>query len=134
LLVHYLVHKFAARIGKRIEAVAEQTMQRLIDYTRPGNVRELENILERAVILTTGTTLAIGSDLLPLSNLAPAAAARQQLTLDSVEREHIVAVLHQTRWVVDGPRGAAQILGLHPNTLRNRMKKLGITRASHQIR
>ena len=132
LLVHFLVHKFATRIGKRIDGVTEQTMRRLIDYPWPGNVRELENVLERAVILTTGTTLGIVPDLFPLSDAAP--AARQQLTLESVERDHIVTVLQQTDWVVDGPRGAARILGLHPNTLRNRMKKLGITRASHQIR
>jgi formate hydrogenlyase transcriptional activator len=132
LLVHFLVHKFATRIGKRIDGVTEQTMRRLIDYPWPGNVRELENVLERAVILTTGTTMGIVPDLLPLSDAAP--AARPQLTLESVERDHIVTVLQQTDGVVEGPRGAARILGLHPNTLRNRMKKLGITRASHQIR
>ena len=107
-------------------------MRRLIDYRWPGNVRELENVLERAVILTKGTTLGIVPDLLPLSDAAP--AARQPLTLESVERDHIVTVLQQTDGVVDGTRGAARILGLHPNTLRNRLKKLGITRASHQIR
>ena len=132
LLVHFLVHKFAARIGKRIDGVTEQTMRRLTDYPWPGNVRELENVLERAVIVTMGTTLAIAPDLLPLSDAAP--AARQQPTLESVERDYIVAILQQTVWVVEGPRGAARILGLHPNTLRNRMKKLGISRASHQIR
>jgi formate hydrogenlyase transcriptional activator len=132
LLVHFLVHKFAARIGKRIDAVTEQTMQRLIDYPWPGNVRELENVLERAVILTTGTTLCLVPDLHPLSDAA--SAAGQPLTLESVERDHIVSVLRQTDWVVEGPRGAARILGLHANTLRNRMKKLGITRACHQIR
>jgi transcriptional regulator with GAF, ATPase, and Fis domain len=66
--------------------------------------------------------------------LDAAPAVRPQLTLESVERDHIVAVLQQTDWVIEGARGAAPILGLHPNTLRNRMKKLGITRASHQIR
>jgi transcriptional regulator with GAF, ATPase, and Fis domain len=132
LLVHFLVHKFAARIGKRIDGVTEPTMRRLVNYPWPGNVRELENVLERAVILTTGDMLAIAPDLLALSDAAP--VARQQPTLDSVERDHIVAVLQQTDWVVEGPRGAAPILGLHPNTLRNRMKKLGISRASHQIR
>src|SRR5271168_2618002 len=106
-------------------------MRRLIDYPWPGNVRELENVLERAVILTTGGPLDF-PDLFPRSDAAP--AVRQQLTLESVERDHVVTVLQQTDWVVDGPRGAARILGLHPNTLRNRMKKLGITRASHQIR
>ena len=132
LLVHFLAHKFAARIGKRIDGVAGQTMRRLIDYPWPGNIRELENVLERAVILTTGTTLAIAPDLLPLSEATPDAG--QQPTLESVERAHILAVLRQTGGVVEGPRGAAPILGLHPNTLRNRMKKLGISRASHQIR
>jgi PAS domain S-box-containing protein len=132
LLVYFLVQKFAARIGKRIDGVTEQTMRRLTDYPWPGNVRELENVLERAVIVTMGTTLAIAPDLLPLSDAAP--AARQQPTLESVERDYIVAILQQTVWVVEGPRGAARILGLHPNTLRNRMKKLGISRASHQIR
>ena len=132
LLVQFLVNKFATRIGKRIDGVTEHTMRQLIDYRWPGNVRELENVLERAVILTTGTTLRIAPDLFPLSDAAP--GARQQFTLESVERDHIVTVLQQTDGVVDGPRGAALILGLHPNTLRNRMKKLGITRASHQIR
>jgi PAS domain S-box-containing protein len=132
LLVYFLVHKFAARIGKRIDGVTEPTMRRLIDYPWPGNVRELENVLERAVILTTGTRLDIVPDLLPMPDAAP--AARQPLTLESVERDHIVAVLQQTDWVIDGPRGAARILGRHPNTLRNRMKKLGITRPAHQIR
>ncbi len=129
LLVNFLVHKFATRIGKRIDEVTEHAMQRLIDYPWPGNVRELENVLERAVILTTGATLAIGPDLLPISDETP--SATRELTLDSVERDHIATVLQQTDWVVDGPHGAARILGLHGNTLRNRMKKLGITRASH---
>ena len=105
LLVHFLVHKFATRIGKRIDGVMEQTMRRLIEYPWPGNVRELENVLERAVILTRGTTLDIVPDLFPLSDAAP--AARQQLTLESVERDHIVTVLQQADGVVDGPRGAA---------------------------
>jgi formate hydrogenlyase transcriptional activator len=132
LMVHFLVHKFATRIGKRIDLVNEHTMQRLIDYAWPGNVRELENVLERAVILTRGATLSIVPDLFPLSDAAP--AARQQLTLESVERDHIVSVLRQTDWVVNGPHGAARIMELHPNTLRNRMKKLGIRRPSHQSR
>src|SRR5262249_8315884 len=106
--------------------------RQLIDYPWPGNIRELENILERAVILTTGTTLAIAPDFLPLS--AAASAAGPQLALESVEPDHSIAILHQADWVIDGARGAARILGLHPNTLRNRMKKLGILRVSHQIR
>ncbi len=132
LLVHFLVHKFATRIAKRIDGVLEPTMRQLIDYPWPGNIRELENVLERAVILSTGATLDIVPDLFPHLDAEP--AARQQLTLESVERDYIVTILQQTDGIVDGPRGAALILGLHPNTMRNRMKKLGIARASHQIR
>ncbi len=134
LLVHFLVNKFATRIGKRLDGVQEPTMRRLIDYSWPGNVRELENVLERAVILATGARLDISADLFPAPHASPvASAATPDRTLESVERDYVCSVLQQTDWVVDGPRGAARILGLHPNTLRNRMKKLGITRASHQI-
>jgi formate hydrogenlyase transcriptional activator len=133
LLVHYLIPKFATRIGKRVDGVTEQTMKRLVNYPWPGNVRELENVLERAVILATGPMLDILPELVPAPDAA-LAAAQQQSTLETVERDHILAVLHKTEWVVEGPRGAARILGLHANTLRNRMKKLGITRATHHIR
>jgi PAS domain S-box-containing protein len=158
LLVHFLVNRFATRIGKRIDGVSRPTVQRLLAYPWPGNIRELENVLERAVILATGTTLDVGPDLLPtaLPPAGPAAAApppvspeaeerpslltvpqltaaQQQPSLEAVERNYILAVLQQTGWVIHGPRGAAKLLGLHPNTLRNRLKKLGVTRSSHQV-
>src|SRR5207253_10863770 len=133
LLVHYLVPKFAARIGKRMDGVTEQTMKRLVNYPWPGNVRELENVLERAVILATGPRLDILPEPVPAPPAA-ATAAQQQATLETVERDHILAVLHNTEWVVEGARGAARILGLHANTLRHRMKKLGISRATHHLR
>jgi PAS domain S-box-containing protein len=132
LLVHFLVHKFATRIGKRIDSVSEQTMQMLIEYRWPGNVRELENVLERAVILSTGNTLCSVPGLLGVPDGVP--VVKEQQTLESVERDYILSVLRQSEWVVDGQRGAARVLGLHPNTLRNRMKKLGITRISHNTR
>jgi PAS domain S-box-containing protein len=132
LLVHFLVHKFATRIGKRIDGIALSTMTRLIDYAWPGNIRELENILERAVILTTGPLVELAPEVLPARE--PVREMGSQPTLEDVERDYIVTLLKQTAGVVEGPHGAAQILGLHPNTLRNRMKKLGITRTSHQIR
>jgi PAS domain S-box-containing protein len=157
LLVHFLVNKFARRIGKRLDGVSQATMQRLQEYPWPGNVRELENVLERAVILATGSMLEIAADLLPSGGLkdegrrmnertcaepdsaisspliphplSPIPLARNGAeTLESVERDHILSILQQTNWVINGPRGAAKILGLHPNTLRNRMKKLGVTR------
>jgi PAS domain S-box-containing protein len=142
LLVSFLVRKFAQRIGKNIVAVADRTMLRLQEYSWPGNVRELENVLERAVILAPGPVLEGTEDFLPTPapaaepqrEAAPPHADQVRRTLDEVEREYILSVLRQTNWVIAGPRGAAQILGLHPSTLTNRMKKLGITRGPPQIR
>jgi PAS domain S-box-containing protein len=125
-LALFLVNKFASRIGKRIDGVGKETMGRLLAYAWPGNVRELENIIERAVILANETILEIDPKILSLAG--PTAGASQDLTLEGMERDHIVKVLKQTDGVVDGPRGAAKILDLHPNTLRSRMKKLGISR------
>ena len=154
LLVHFLVKKFALRIGKHLDRVSRTTMQRFMEYPWPGNIRELENVLERAVILATGDALEIGPDLLPVPSPAPAArqqpgleptqptyllpvpqstADQRQPSLEAVERNYILTVLRQTNWVITGPRGAAQLLGLCPSTLRNRMKKLGIARASHHM-
>jgi PAS domain S-box-containing protein len=132
LLVQFLVNKFAARVGKRIDGVSREAVRRLIAYPWPGNVRELENVLERAVILTTGPTLDLESDAELSTGPAAMAAELPAPSLEAVERRHILAVLRQTQWVIEGPRGAAQILSLHPNTLRSRLKKLGITRSSHE--
>jgi PAS domain S-box-containing protein len=147
LLVHFLVGKFAPRVGRRLDGVSPATMRRLHEYPWPGNVRELENVLERAVILATGPTLDIAPDLLPGQAPGPAGVdlgaddaptstvahspGQPQSRLEAVERDHILAVLRQTNWLITGPRGAAKVLGLHANTLRNRMKKLGITRPAH---
>jgi formate hydrogenlyase transcriptional activator len=129
LLAHFFANKFMTRIGKRLQAISQRTMQRLVAYPWPGNIRELENILERAVILSQGNTLEIGPDLLPDSIPAP---NQGQLDLATLERNHILRVLEQTGGVIEGPRGAARILGLHANTLRSRMKKFGITRTAHE--
>jgi PAS domain S-box-containing protein len=125
-LALFLVNKFASRIGKRIDGLDRATMQRLLAYVWPGNVRELENIIERAVILARGPILEIAPDLLFLGSLTAETSA--ETTLEGVERAHIAKVLKQTDGIIDGPRGAAKILDLHPNTLRSRMKKLGIAR------
>jgi PAS domain S-box-containing protein len=125
-LVLFLVNKFASRIGKRIDGVEKETMRRLLSYSWPGNVRELENIIERAVILANGSILEIDPDILSLGPLA--AEASVDSTMQEVERGHILKVLRQTGGVIDGPRGAAKVLNLHPNTLRSRMKRLGIPR------
>jgi transcriptional regulator with GAF, ATPase, and Fis domain len=104
-------------------------MEQLTAYSWPGNVRELENIVERAAILAQGPVLEPEASL--FGDAAPASGSPSALV--DVERGHILSVLQATRGVVEGPRGAAQILGLHPNTLRSRIKKLGISAASHDI-
>jgi formate hydrogenlyase transcriptional activator len=130
LIVRFLVDKFAARVGKRIDGVSRETIQSLVTYRWPGNVRELENVLERAVILATGPTLDLESDAELSAGPATPAADLPAPSLEAIERRHILTVLRQTQWVIEGPRGAAQILGLHPNTLRSRLKKLSITRSA----
>ena len=127
MLVHFLANKFAMRIGKRIESVSQMAMERLLAYPWPGNIRELENVLERAIILANSSTLEIEPQMLAISSPDDSEAARSS-TLEQVERVHIQAVLKQTDGIIDGERGAAKVLGLHPNTLRSRMKKLGISR------
>jgi formate hydrogenlyase transcriptional activator len=137
LLVHYFVARFAAKIGRKISRVPKAAMQRLTAYAWPGNVRELENVIERAVILSAGQELEVAAELLPTPPPAPVAveAARTSrgngeasARLEEVERSHIVTILKQTKWRIDGPQGAARLLDMNPSTLRSRIKKLGIRR------
>lgn len=144
LLVQFLIAKFAARVGFQIESIGKTTMERLIHYRWPGNIRELENVLERAVILSNGPVLEIDAEVFgnvavsPTTDSGTIGLANQPgpptsvplESLETNERRHILAALQRTGWVIDGPRGAAKILDLHPNTLRSRMKKLGISRAT----
>jgi PAS domain S-box-containing protein len=138
LLVHFLVTKFAARVGRRIEGITPVTMERLTKYHWPGNIRELENILERAIILANDPLLHIDSEVFAAAPEEKVIAAQRAQpkevgsaeSLEAIERNHILSVLKQTFWVIEGPRGAAKVLDLHPNTLRSRMKKLGIRRTS----
>jgi PAS domain S-box-containing protein len=149
LLVHFLVARFAARVGVRIESVSKATMDRLCRYSWPGNIRELENVLERAVIVSNGPTLEIDPEVFASAEAARVANAGPPTrsgsesrgptvagagptppleSLESSTRNHILAALEKSGWIIDGPRGAAKILGLHPNTLRSRMKKFSIVR------
>jgi PAS domain S-box-containing protein len=136
LLVRFLVARFAHGIGRRIESVDHRTMARLSAYAWPGNVRELENVLERAVILSRGAVLEIDPKVFePAPAITKNGAengAGEATGLQEVERSHILAVLRRTNWVIEGPRGAAMILDMHPNTLRSRLKRLGISRATHE--
>jgi transcriptional regulator with GAF, ATPase, and Fis domain len=125
-LVAHFVGKFSAKLGKRIDPISEPVQNALQRYDWPGNIRELENVIERAVILATDATLSVDEALETRPSLPGAAPDRR--SLDQVERDHIVSVLEQTEWRMEGDRGAAVVLGLHPNTLRSRMKKLGITK------
>jgi formate hydrogenlyase transcriptional activator len=146
-LVALFVSRFAKRFGKKVEGVSQETMARLMNYPWSGNIREFQNVIERAVILSAGPTLRLDKDLVPMVlsgvNLETDELAAQETepagpspsglpTLEEVERRHILAALQQTDGVVDGPKGAAKILNLHPNTLRHRMGRLGIKRSAHR--
>jgi PAS domain S-box-containing protein len=127
LLTHFFVARYAARIGRRNTSVPEDVTARLAAYPWPGNVRELENVIERAVILSEGPALEVQADVLPAPDVAVTQAAGGR-PLEDVEREHVRTVLERVGWRIEGPSGAARALGLHPNTLRSRMKRLGIRR------
>jgi formate hydrogenlyase transcriptional activator len=140
LLASFFVERFSRQFGKQINGISQDTMDVLSRYSWPGNVRELQNVIERAVVLCPGTVLRLGQDLLPVTGEAAqrdttsalGVASSSPNTLENVERSHILQVLQETRGVIEGPRGAARILNLHPNTLRSRMKKLGIERPVQQ--
>jgi len=132
LLVRYFVQKFARSMHKRIESIPVEAMNALANWHWPGNVRELENFIERSVILSDGPTLGA-----PLAELNPpaiphSAPLRLNVTLESIEREHILRVLRETGGVIAGVRGAAAQLGMKRTTLQSRMQKLGITRGEYQ--
>jgi formate hydrogenlyase transcriptional activator len=126
-LVEHFVEVYARRMGKQIDQISQETMSELTSYTWPGNIRELQNFIERSVILSSENILRS-----PLSSLKSAATTDTQepVTLEEAEREHIVKILEQTRWVVSGPNGAAARLGIKRSTLYFRMQKLGISRSN----
>jgi chemotaxis protein methyltransferase CheR len=122
LLVEYFVDIIAKRLGKSIESIPTTVMDALQNYHWPGNIRELENVLERAVINSSEPKLRLIDDLKKPAK-DPTKADRP---LADVERDYIVRVLEQTHWKVSGKNSAAEILGLERSTLRARMRKLGI--------
>jgi formate hydrogenlyase transcriptional activator len=156
-LAMFFLSRFAKKFNKRMGGIAPETLAMLMNYEWLGNIRELQNIIERGVVISQGSVLSLDKGTLPVatpSNVpaqptqvaatvyaltsvpaipasTPAAQpASRQLsgTLNEVERQHILSVLEQVGWLIEGERGAAKILNLHPNTLRSRMKKLGIQR------
>ena len=145
-LATFFAFQCSKKLGKNIEGISQDTMDRISGYSWPGNVRELQNVIERAVILCQEPILELNPDLAPipthevmprapkrLSEAEPAAysssAPPTLSTLREVERGHILAVLKQTGGVIEGPKGAARILNVNPNTLRHRISKLGIKRS-----
>ena len=128
LLVHAFVNRFGKKLGKTIKTIPQRAMRELQEYPWPGNVRELENVIERAVINTQGSSLRLADRL--EKTRAPTSEEGQTKTLEEMERTHITKTLEKTFWKVSGEDGAAVLLGLNPNTLRGRMRKLGIRRPS----
>jgi formate hydrogenlyase transcriptional activator len=124
-LVRYFVQKHARRMNRAVETIPSETLDQLVRYSWPGNIRELENLIERAVIVSPGPVLRV-----PLSELKPPAepATGELLTLAAAEREHILKALEATNWVLAGTRGAAAKLGMKRTTLQSRMQKLGLAR------
>ena len=153
-LVSFFLRRFANKFGREINTTQKDTMDLLMGYSWPGNIRELQNVIERAVVLASGPVFAVDPAFLPnapvvndLRQPAPAArpsepsaaedrpksSAASLLSLEQMERNHILAALDRSGGVIDGPKGAARILKLHPNTLRSKISKLGIDRRRHDM-
>jgi formate hydrogenlyase transcriptional activator len=126
-LVRHFAQHFARLMKKRIDTISSETMNALVRYPWPGNIRELQNVIERAVILSSGKELKV-----PIADLKPRLVENNgnigMMTLQEMERRHILHVLEQSNWVFSGPNGAAARLGMKRPTLQFRMRKLGISR------
>jgi formate hydrogenlyase transcriptional activator len=130
-LVRHFTQHFARLMKKEIDTISSETMNAMVRYPWPGNIRELQNVIERAVILSPGSELKVPIADLKLRNSDNHAAHGEEMTLREIERRHILSVLEQTNWVFSGPNGAAARLGMKRPTLQFRMRKLGITRPVH---
>ncbi|MEL7118461.1 MAG: sigma 54-interacting transcriptional regulator [Bacteroidota bacterium] len=127
-LVQFFLQKTAKKVGKPIPTVNSHAIQKLQAYSWPGNVRELENVIERALILNTGDSLQIGNGYIEFFQSGLSVGVQEDQSLETVERNHILEVLEECQWKIEGTNGAASILKIHPSTLRSRMKKLGISK------
>jgi formate hydrogenlyase transcriptional activator len=155
LIARHFVERAARLTGRRISTIAPEALERLVAYDWPGNVRELQNVIERAASLSRGPELRVDWDLQPTRPgcLAPFVTpvarpkegrdevtesthdtpGRNSQTLEAVEREHFIATLRSTGGVIEGPTGAARLLGLKPSTARFRIRKLGIRRDDYRV-
>ena len=127
-LVRHFTQRFARRMGRRIETIPAAVLEALVRYPWPGNVREMQNVIERAVILSAGPALQIPHGDLQLVATPASVPTASAVTLADAEREHILGALRETGWVVAGPKGAAMRLGMKRSTLQEKMRKLGISR------
>ena len=125
-MVEHFANGFSKKIGKEITSISPSTLMKLHDYGWPGNVRELANVIERAIINTHGSVLQIADQFEQQQSDELSSSAK---TLEEMEKEYIISILDQTSWKIEGPNGAARILGLNPSTLRTRMVKLGIQKS-----
>ncbi len=138
LLAESFLREASRRLGRSFEAISRRLHGALLHYDWPGNVRELQNVIERAAVTSTGRFLQLPeawppetepSEAFPQNGALDFRLSAPDSTLEDLERAHIIQVLNRTRWRIEGPKGAAMILGLHPSTLRSRMSKLGISRS-----
>jgi formate hydrogenlyase transcriptional activator len=129
LLAEFFVQEISRRMNRQIDTISASTMEQLTEYPWPGNIRELQNFIERAVILTRGSTLRV-----PLHDLkSPVKTESAVTTLKQAESGHILKILRETRWVVGGPRGAAARLGLKRTTLMGKMRRFGLSRRDYEV-
>ncbi len=127
-LARHLAEKAARRLGRRLEAISPAFLERAAVHDWPGNIRELENVIERALIMSGGELLD-GADLFtPVSSASPARPVEGSLA--DMERAYIVRILESVGWQIEGEKGAARVVGLNPSTLRGRLRKLGIRKSS----
>jgi formate hydrogenlyase transcriptional activator len=128
LLVNFFLSRFGKKLGKEVHGVSQKSMQSLVQYSWPGNIRELQNVIERAVVVARSPMVQIDDSMLCSETDSMETSTID--TLENVERSHIVRALTETRWVIHGKKGAAEILGINPSTLRSRIDKLGIKKPS----
>jgi formate hydrogenlyase transcriptional activator len=131
-LADHFLAQAAAKLKRRHLKLGRQSLERLLEYSWPGNVRELQSLIDRAVILSTGDTVEIDKAYFPKTSLPlePPASEAMPTTLHQLEHEHIIAILNRTGWRIYGPQGAAAQLGLNPETLRSKIRKLGLKKPS----
>jgi transcriptional regulator with GAF, ATPase, and Fis domain len=125
LLVNFFLSRLGKKLGKEIQGVSQKGMASLTSYSWPGNIRELQNVVERTVVLAGGPIVNVDDSMLRRDDAAQVSPVE---TLENVERNHILCALNETAWVIHGKKGAAEILGINSSTLRSRMEKLGIKR------